>query len=89
MVHEYDVNLDVSPQPSIEGLEQLAQIATNTIEAKKINMRVRQNDLDELKEKAEQVGIGYQTILTLLIRQYCDGRDRVEAVKLPFQRKNW
>lgn len=74
----FDEHLDELEPPTASLLDQMQQIATNTIKAKNINMRVRPNDLEALKQKAKEAGIGYQTILTALIRQYVAGKIKLE-----------
>lgn len=74
----FDEHFDELEPPTDSLLDQMQQIATNTIKAKNINMRVRANDLAALKLKAKTLGLGYQTILTMLIRQYVAGKIKLE-----------
>lgn len=39
----------------------------------KINMRVPSGDLEQLKAVAEKKGVGYQTLLGMIIHQYVNG----------------
>lgn len=71
-------NLDQLTPPT-EGEKAVWKMAAeNTIKKKNINMRATENDLEKLKARAADLGIGYQTIITALIRQYLSGKIRLE-----------
>ena len=46
-------------------------------ETKSITLRVNKEDLIKVKVKAKRNGLGYQTLLNLLIRQYVKGETEV------------
>ena len=52
-----------------------SEIAKNTVEQKKmINFRVNERDFRNLKMKASELGIPYQTLLKILIHQFTEGK---------------
>lgn len=46
--------------------------------SKRITLRVNQTDLLTVQARAKQIGIPYQTLLSALIRQYAEGRTKIE-----------
>lgn len=44
-----------------------------------ITIRINQQDLLELKEKAIKAGLPYQTIITALVKQYVNGQIKIKA----------
>ena len=46
-------------------------------ETKSITLRVKREDLIKVKAKAKRNGIAYQTLISLLIRQYIKGEKEV------------
>ena len=46
-------------------------------ETKSITLRVKKEDLIKVKAKAKRNGIAYQTLISLLIRQYIKGEKEV------------
>ncbi len=46
-------------------------------ETKSITLRVKKEDLIKVKAKAKRNGIAYQTLISLLIRQYIKGETEV------------
>jgi len=56
-----------------EERKRLQLIAQNTIQLRKtknVNIRIREDDLNKLRAKAQASGIPYQTMISVLIRQY-------------------
>lgn len=43
-----------------------------------ISLRVNSSDLGNFKEKAKESGIPYQTLLTTLMKQYTEGKIKIE-----------
>jgi len=51
------------------------KMAENTIgRTKPVNIRLSINDLDIIQKKAKEIGLPYQTLINLLIRQYNQGK---------------
>ncbi len=71
-------NLDQLTPPTEEEKIAWKMVAENTIKRKNINMRATESDMEKLKARAADLGIGYQTIITTLIRQYLSGKIRLE-----------
>lgn len=64
---------------SIENLdeekEEYAQIARNSnLKNKRINIRISERDLLEIKAKSLEEGIPYQTLISSIIHKYVSGR---------------
>jgi len=60
---------------SDEKKKYFSEIAKNTVEQKKmINFRVNERDFRNLKMKASELGIPYQTLLKILIHQFTEGK---------------
>lgn len=53
---------------------ELREAARNYLARKSITLRVKKEDLGNVKLKAEKAGIPYQTLLNLLIGQYAKGK---------------
>jgi predicted DNA binding CopG/RHH family protein len=75
---EFEAHTDELTPPTEEEKAAWKMVAENTIKKKNINMRATENDLEKLKARAADLGIGYQTIITALIRQYLSGKIRLE-----------
>ncbi len=60
--------------PDLEDTKQLFQEAAKNYqelqETKSITLRVKKEDLLKVKAKAKRSGLAYQTLISLLIRQY-------------------
>lgn len=62
-------------RPTREELRHYAEIARNTLrKSKRVNIRLSEADLDEIKSRAAREGIPYQTLITSLIHKYVSGR---------------
>ncbi len=65
----------------LKEAQQLFQEAANNYrelqETKSITLRVKKEDLIKVKAKAKRNGIAYQTLISLLIRQYIKGETEV------------
>lgn len=65
----------------LEDTKQLFQEATKNYrelqETKSITLRVKKEDLIKVKAKAKRNGLAYQTLISLLIRQYVKGEKEV------------
>ena len=58
-----------------ERRKELAQAARNTnTERKRINIRMRKQDLEEIKQKARKHGLPYQTLISTILHQYAKGK---------------
>lgn len=67
--------------PNLEATRQMFQEAAKNFrqlqETKSITLRVNIEDLIKVKAKAKRNGIAYQTLISLLIRQYIKGETEV------------
>ena len=67
--------------PDLEDTKQLFQEAAKNYkklqETKSITLRVKIEDLLKVKAKAKRNGVAYQTLISLLIRQYIKGETDV------------
>lgn len=52
----------------------LAASARAQIKTKLVSIRVRENDLARLRDRAADEGIPYQTVINSLIHKYAEGR---------------
>lgn len=66
---------------NLEDTKQLFQEAVKNYrelqETRSITLRVKKEDLIKVKVKAKRNGIAYQTLISLLIRQYIKGEKEV------------
>ncbi len=67
--------------PNLEATKQMFQEAAKNFRqlqaTKSITLRVNMEDLIKVKAKAKRNGIAYQTLISLLIRQYIKGETEV------------
>ncbi|MDP3948085.1 MAG: hypothetical protein Q8P87_00045 [bacterium] len=67
--------------PNLESTKEMFQEAAKNFrqlqETKSITLRVKIEDLIKVKAKAKRNGIAYQTLISLLIRQYIKGETEV------------
>ncbi len=65
---------------NFEAIKQELQKATQSILSKKktVSVRISERDLMVLKRKSVETGIPYQTIISSLIRQYVEGKIKLE-----------
>lgn len=62
-----------------ETLKKILKKGAEAFEKKKvISLRISQRDLKLLKRKSLETGIPYQTIISSLIRQYVEGKIKLE-----------
>lgn len=54
--------------------KELQEAARNYLARKSITLRVKKEDLGNVKKKANKIGLPYQTVLNLLIGQYASGK---------------
>lgn len=55
--------------------EKLAKIAKNTLaKNKRINIRMREQDLVEIKKKAQEHGLPYQTLISTILHHFARGK---------------
>ncbi len=66
-------NLEATKQMFQEAAKNFRQLQ----ETKSITLRVNMGDLIKVKAKAKRNGIAYQTLISLLIRQYIKGETEV------------
>ncbi|MFA6395693.1 MAG: hypothetical protein WCW84_06965 [Sulfurimonas sp.] len=68
---------------SIDADEEIALARKATKEylskSKNITIRLRLGDVTTVKNKAQETGIPYQTIISSLVHQYATGKIRLEA----------
>lgn len=62
-------------RPTQRELRRYAEIARNTLrKSKRVNIRISEADLSEIRSRAAQEGIPYQTLITSLLHKYVSGR---------------
>ncbi len=62
-------------RPTQGELQRYAEIARNTLrKSKRVNIRISEADLSEIKSRAAQEGMPYQTLITSLLHKYISGR---------------
>ena len=67
---EIEENIADYKRISTRKKEKIDTILRNAKEKKSINLRVNNQDLDMLKQKAEQEGIPYQTLISSILHKY-------------------
>ncbi|MBT3382712.1 MAG: antitoxin [Prolixibacteraceae bacterium] len=62
--------------PNVEGeIDSYREIAKNTLKKdKRINIRISNRDLLEIKRKAVHEGIPYQTLISSILHKFLNGR---------------
>lgn len=74
ILRDYE-NGELIQVPNMEKeIDRLAKIARNSIKNKSISVRINSLDLLEFKEKAVEIGMPYQTLLTSLIKRFNKGK---------------
>ena len=67
--------------PNLRAIKEMFKEAAKNFrqlqETKSITLRVNIEDLIKIKAKAERNGIAYQTLISLLIRQYIKGEKEI------------
>lgn len=59
-------------------LEEAAKRHVELKKSKSITLRVKQEDLIKLKARAKREGIPYQTLISMLIRQFAEGKTTIK-----------
>jgi len=58
-----------------EEIKKLQQVAANTLKKdKRINIRMTSKDLNDIKAKAIEEGLPYQTFITSILHKYISGK---------------
>lgn len=60
-------------QPVSEGERQSVMAAVRNSNPKAISIRINENDLNEIKRKANRVGMPYQTLINTILHRYISG----------------
>ena len=58
--------------------EALKEGAKSVLKKRPISIRLSERDIMLLKKKSREIGIPYQTIIAVLVRQYVEGKIRIE-----------
>lgn len=62
-------------RPTQKDLRHYAEVARNTMrKSKRVNIRMSEADLNEIKSKAVREGIPYQTLITSVLHKYISHR---------------
>ncbi|WP_457625366.1 hypothetical protein [Persephonella sp.] len=61
-----------------EEKEKLLRAVKERNKKKVISIRVSEGDIRKLKKKALETGIPYQTLISFLIRQFVEGKVKIE-----------
>jgi len=87
--YEQSIEKDIDSYQSVSAIEKnkIENIINRENEKKSISLRLRKYDLDKLKERAEQEGIPYQTLLSSIIHkfitdQFIDRRSLLKGMQL-------
>jgi len=64
----------VKNQRAMLAMAQQAAVNYKKSKAARINIRLTEGDLDELKLRAEEEGIPYQTLIASVLHKYINGR---------------
>ena len=60
--------------PSLQEQEEVRKAATESLKkSKRITIRIYKNDYIAIQEKASEIGIPYQTLISSLIHRYVEG----------------
>jgi predicted DNA binding CopG/RHH family protein len=84
LIETIEVEIERGEWKSLESdekkkLKKLLKKGAKAFEKKKaISLRISQRDLKLLKRKSLETGIPYQTIISSLIRQYVEGKIKLE-----------
>jgi predicted DNA binding CopG/RHH family protein len=70
-----DLLVEGIPEISENRKKELVEAAKKTISrTKPVSIRLQVKDLSAIQEKAHEIGVPYQTLINLLIRQYLQGK---------------
>jgi predicted DNA binding CopG/RHH family protein len=74
--YEKQIESDVHSYVPISGTKRrkIETILDATRKTKNINIRISQQDLENLRRSAEQEGIPYQTLISSVLHKYLSGR---------------
>jgi predicted DNA binding CopG/RHH family protein len=74
--YEKQVESDIHSYVPISGTRRrkIETILDATRKTKNINIRISQQDLENLRRSAEQEGIPYQTLISSVLHKYLSGR---------------
>ncbi|MBD3808663.1 MAG: antitoxin [Epsilonproteobacteria bacterium] len=78
ILESVEANEWVSKSDTDKRLKELQNIVKNR-NKKAISVRVNQNDIYELKKKAMENSIPYQSIIQMLIHQYASNKIKLEV----------
>jgi predicted DNA binding CopG/RHH family protein len=74
ILHDIESGKFVSVPNVKAEIERVRAIARAQLKTKNINLRLSENDIKALKEKAAENSLPYQTLVATLIRQYLSGK---------------
>ena len=80
---EIEDHIDDMVPASEENRERLARAVERARKTRSISLRIASYDLDRLKDKAQEEGVGYQTLITSVLHRYVTKQlyDKQEVVK--------
>ena len=86
---EQEIENSISDYKSVseKKRKRINNVIRKTKEKKSVNLRLNSHDLDQLKRKAEQEGIPYQTLISSILHKFVtdqliDHKDIVKSVQL-------
>ena len=78
ILKDYDDGKYVSVDNLDEEIKRAREAAKNTLQkTKHINIRLPERDIQKLKAKAAENNLPYQTLISMLLRQYTKGEIRI------------
>ena len=78
ILKDYDEGKYVSVDNLDEEIKRALEAAKNTLQkTKNINIRLQERDIQKLKAKAAENNLPYQTLISMLLRQYTKGEIRI------------
>ncbi len=78
ILKDYDDGKYVSVDNLDEEIKRAREAAKNTLQkTKNINIRLQERDIQKLKAKAAENNLPYQTLISMLLRQYTKGEIRI------------
>ena len=78
ILKDYDDGKYVSVDNLDEEIKRAREAAKNTLQkTKNINIRLPERDIQKLKAKAAENNLPYQTLISMLLRQYTKGEIRI------------
>ena len=68
---------------SAEELDRIGRIVDRARKSRSITLRISTYDLEKIKEKAELEGLGYQTLINVVLHKYVTNQlyDKKEVIK--------